>query len=144
MAGLLIPVLGTRRLADLTRELRQNAARFEAVTTAIVEDEGRRALRELKRQWPDRGKPGWLKPTGFSKSSWTFEKVGKLAWELINTANYAEYIHPPRNAVRLAESIVPATVAKMRVRIEERLRLALRGATTTLPVPGGRLGRVRL
>lgn len=131
MAGILVPVLGTRTLQGLATQLRASAARFEADVTRVVKDEAARAIRELKRQWPDVGKAGWLRPTGYSKASWFWEKVGKLQWQLVNTAHYAEFIHPPGNPVRLTESIVPATVAKMRLRIEERLREVLRASVRT-------------
>lgn len=147
MAGILVPVLGTNTLRAWVETLRVNAARFEADVTRVVEDESARAIRELKRAWPDRGKAGWLRPTGYSKGSWFWEKVGKLQWQLVNTAPYAEYIHPPGNPVRLSDDLVPATVAKMRARIEERLRLLLKSATTPRGAAGGRatgLGRVRL
>lgn len=128
MAGI-IRTPGARSLAEFGAALRERAARFEADAGAIIDREGTRGVREIKRQWPDRGKPGWLAPTGASKARWVWEKIGKLQWRTVNTAAYASHIHPPRNPVRLVDSVVKPTTAKVETRIRQGLAALLANST---------------
>lgn len=134
----------TRTMSDLVRELRQSAARFESEVNSIVEREGGRGLREIKRVWPDVGKTGWLRPTGRSIRGWTFEKVGKLEWRHANSVDYAPHVHPPGNPVTLDESVVPDILGKFRARTEDGLRDLLKRSLTGASPTRGLGGRLRL
>lgn len=129
--SIFVRVPGSRSLDDLVAQLRVAAARFEADVSRVVDTEGRRVEREIERQWPDRGSPGWLHPTGYSRSRWRWEKVGKLAWDLHNSARYAAFVHPPGVGVTLRDSVVRPAIARGQARMEDQLRRLLKAAVTT-------------
>lgn len=151
MAGILLPS-GARSLGAFTAALRANLARFEADVSAVMEREGPRALRELRRQWPAPGRPpGWTaaagpryrdRRTGRSRDSWRWEKVGKLEWRHVNFAAYASFIHPPGIRARIVFTTKP-TIGKYERRVMDELRALLRQATTA-PVARRSPGRIRL
>lgn len=134
----------TRTMSDFARDLRQSAARFEADVGGIIEREGGRGLREIKRVWPDVGKAGWLRPTGRSNRGWVFEKIGKLEWRHANSVDYAPYVHPPGDRATLDESVVPDILGKFRARAEDGLRDLLKRSVTGAPPARGLGGRLRL
>lgn len=85
---------------------------------AAIRIEASAAAKRIAARWPV--------DTGFSRSQWRAVQIAVGKWQIVNRANYTEYVHRKGETTPLVQTLVPAELAVMATRIARRLRALIR------------------
>jgi len=108
-----IKLITQRQQTALARVVAQ-APNLEGAFDAVLTQEGRFAVGEIKGIWPV--------DTGLSREAWRLERTAPLSYVIANPVEYAQYVHYAGVPARLVDTIVPDIIKRARERIRKRMQ----------------------
>lgn len=85
---------------------------------AAIRIEASAAAKRIAAKWPV--------DTGFSRSQWRAVQIAVGKWQIVNRANYTAFVHRRGETTPLVDTLIPAELATMSMRIQRRLRALIR------------------